>query len=82
MKYFFLSLFLILMACSYDKNSTYWNRDSVNKSLEIDKFLNVSKKNEDSKTMTISDFETMTFDQFNLFLKEYSNESTYPDINN
>jgi len=27
------------------------------------------------------DHKTMTFDEFNLFLKEYSNRAEYPDIN-
>ncbi len=29
-----------------------------------------------------SDFKTMTFNEFNLFLKDYSNKKDYPDINN
>ena len=28
-----------------------------------------------------SDFMSMTFDEFNLFLKDYSNNAEYPDIN-
>ena len=28
-----------------------------------------------------SDFMSMTFDEFNLFLKNYSNNAEYPDIN-
>ena len=27
------------------------------------------------------DHKTMTFDEFNLFLKDYSNNAEYPDIN-
>ena len=27
------------------------------------------------------DYESMTFDEFNLFLKDYSNNAEYPDIN-
>ena len=26
-------------------------------------------------------YESMTFDEFNLFLKDYSNNAEYPDIN-
>ena len=29
----------------------------------------------------MSDFMSMTFDEFNLFLKDYSNNAEYPDIN-
>ena len=28
-----------------------------------------------------NDFMSMTFDEFNLFLKNYSNNAEYPDIN-
>jgi len=28
-----------------------------------------------------SDFMSMSFDEFNLFLKDYSNNAEYPDIN-
>ena len=28
-----------------------------------------------------SDFMSMTFDEFNLFLNDYSNNAEYPDIN-
>jgi len=29
-----------------------------------------------------ADFKKMSFDEFELFLKEYSKNSDYPDINN
>ena len=74
MKYFFLPLILILTACSLDKNSTYWTDDSVKKSLD-DK--NLSKILDKTKN-----FKQMTFEEFNLFLKDYSDNAEYPDINN
>ena len=36
--------------------------------------------NEDSLKDAV-DYKSMTFDEFNLFLKDYSNNSEYPDIN-
>ena len=36
--------------------------------------------NEDSLKNAV-DYKSMTFDEFNLFLKDYSNNSEYPDIN-
>jgi len=74
MKLFILPLILILSACSLDKNSTYWNKNLVKKSLETKKLSKISKK-------TI-DFKTMTFDEFNLHLKNYADKADYPDINN
>ena len=71
MKYFIL--LLILSACSLDKNSTYWNEDPIKKSLENKNLSKILKKN--------GDYKNMTFDEFNLFLKDYSNKADYPDIN-
>ena len=36
--------------------------------------------NEDSLKNAV-DYKSKTFDEFNLFLKDYSNNSEYPDIN-
>ena len=74
MKYFFLPLIIILTSCSLDKNSDYWNDDTINRTLENKKLSKILKKN--------NDFKKMTFDEFNFYLKEYSNKSDYPDINN
>ena len=71
MKYFIL--LLILSACSLDKNSTYWNEDPIKKSLENKNLSKILKKT--------GDYRNMSFDEFNLFLKDYSNEADYPDIN-
>jgi len=74
MKYFLLPFILILTSCSLDKNSTYWNENPINKSVEDKKLSKILKK-------TV-DFKKMTFDEFNLFLKSYSDKADYPDINN
>ena len=60
MKYLFLSLVLFLTSCSLNKDSAYWNEDSLKNAVN---------------------YKSMTFDEFNLFLKDYSNNSEYPDIN-
>ena len=36
--------------------------------------------NEDSLKNAVN-YKSMTFDEFNLFLKDYTNNSEYPDIN-
>ena len=73
MKYLFLSLILLLNSCSSNNNSTYWNEDPIKKSLENKNLSKVLKKT--------GDYKNMTFDEFNLFLKDYSNKADYPDIN-
>ena len=74
MKYSLLVLGLILTACSLNKNSTYWNEDPIKKSIEDKKLSMIMNKS--------SDFKMMTFEEFKLFLKDYTEKSDYLDINN
>ena len=73
MKYLFLFLILSLTSCSLSKDSAYWNEDLIKKSVEDKKPSNILKNT--------GDYKSMTFDEFNLFLKDYSNNTEYPDIN-
>ena len=73
MKYLFLSLIVFLTSCSLSKDSAYWNEDPLKKYAEGKKLSKILKKT--------GDYKSMTFDEFNLFLKDYSNNSEYPDIN-
>ena len=73
MKYLFLSLVIFLTSCSLSKDSAYWTQDPVKKKVEDKKISKILKK-------TV-DYKSMTFDEFNLFLKDYSNNAKYPDIN-
>ncbi len=73
MKYLFLSLIVFLTSCSLNKESTYWNEDSIKKSTDEKKLSQILKKT--------GDYKSMTFDEFNLFLKDYSKNAEYPDIN-
>jgi len=73
LKYLFLSLILLLTSCSLSKESTYWNEGPIKKSAEDKKLSKILKKT--------ADYKSMTFDEFNLFLKDYSNKADYPDIN-
>jgi len=73
LKYLFLFLTLFLTSCSLSKDSAYWNEDIIKKSAEDKKLSKILKKT--------GDYKSMTFDEFNLFLKDYSNNAEYPDIN-
>jgi hypothetical protein len=72
MKYFLL--LIILTSCSLNNNSTYLNESKKNKTENENKISEFSKKDKD--------FRSMTFNEFDIFLKVYSNKSGYPDINN
>ena len=73
MKYLFLSLIVFLSSCSLNKDSAYCNEDPIKKSADDKKLSKILKK-------TVN-YKSMTFDEFNLFLKDYSNNAEYPDIN-
>lgn len=73
MKYLFLSLIVFLTSCSLNKESTYWNEDPSKRSINEKKLSQILKKT--------GDYKSMTFDEFNLFLKDYSKNAEYPDIN-
>ena len=72
MKYLFLSLIIFLSSCSLSKDSAYWNEDSLKKPVDDKKLSKILKKT--------GDYKSMTFDEFNLFLKDYSNNAEYPKI--
>ena len=74
MKYLLMPLIFILTSCSLDKNSTYWNKDLIKKPKENKKISKILKKD--------ANFKKMTFEEFNIFLKDYSDKADYPDINN
>jgi len=73
LKYLFLYLIVFLTSCSLNKDSAYLNEDPIKKSAEDKKLSKILLKT--------GDYKSMTFDEFNLFLKDYSNNAEYPDIN-
>ena len=73
MKYLFLPLIVFLTSCSLNKESAYWNEDPIKNSADNKKLSKILEKP--------GDYKSMTFDEFNLFLKDYSNIAAYPDIN-
>jgi len=74
MKYFLLSFIIILTSCSFNNNSSYWNEDPLKKFLEKKNLSKILKKT--------GDFKKMTLEEFDIFLKHYSDKQEFPDINN
>jgi hypothetical protein len=73
LKYLFLYLILLLTSCSLNKDSVYWSENSIKKSVDDKNLSKIIKET--------GDFKSMTYEEFNLFLKDYSNNAEYPDIN-
>ncbi len=73
MKYFILIGLFFLSACHIDGKLFNLNEKTIKQSI---------KKKTSNITLPNTDFKKMSFDEFDLFLKEYSKNSGYPDINN
>ena len=74
MKFFILIALLILSACHLDRKLINFNEKIFNQPINKTKTSNI--------TLSDTEFKKMTFDEFDLFLREYSKNSDYPDINN
>ena len=69
-----LTLFLLLLFnnCSLNKDSKYWTEDVVKKNENQKKLTNILKKSED--------ITTMTFEEYEIYIDDYTKKSKYPDI--
>ena len=70
---FIFSIVLFLTNCSLNKDSKYWTEDVVKKNEDQKKLSEVLKKSED--------VTNMTYDEFKIYIDEYSKKSKYPNIN-
>ena len=66
------SIILIFNNCSLNKDSKYWNENVVKKSEEQKKLSDVLKKSED--------ITNMTFQEYEIYIDDYTKKSKYPDI--
>ncbi len=68
----FLISFLFLSNCSLDKNSEFWNEDPIKKKENQQKISKILEKSADITSMTMEEYE--------LYIEEYTKKSKYPDI--
>ena len=70
-----LIFFIILFFnnCSLNKDSKYWTEDVVKISEDQKKLPEVIKKSED--------ITSMTFEEYEIYIDDYTKKSKYPDIN-
>ena len=69
---FVLTLLLLLNSCSLNQDSKYWTED-VEKRKETKKKLSKILKKTD-------DITTMTLDEYEIYMDDYTKKSKYPDI--
>ena len=70
---FIFFIILFLTNCSLNKDSKYWTEDVVKKSKDQKKLSEVLKKSDD--------ITNMTYDEYEIYIDDYTKKSKYPDIN-
>jgi len=70
---FIFFIILFLTNCSLNKDSKYWTENVVKKSEDQKKLSEVLKKSED--------ITNMTYDEYKIYIDDYTKKSKYPDIN-
>ena len=67
-----LVLCLFLSNCSLNKDSKYWTEDVDKRNEDQRKLYEILKKSEDITTMTLQEYE--------IYIDDYTKKSKYPDI--
>ena len=74
MKFVFIIFIIFLFNnCTLNKDSKYWTEDVVKKSKVQKKLSQVLKKSDDIRNMT--------YDEYKIYIDDYTEKSKYPDIN-
>ena len=63
---------LILASCSLNKDSQYWTENSVKSKINQKKLNEILKKSDDITSMTLEEYE--------IYIDDYTKKSKYPDI--
>jgi hypothetical protein len=71
--YLFAILFILLTNCSLNSNSKYWTENSVEDIKNKEMIEQIKLKADDITSMTMEEYE--------IYLEEYTKNSDYPDIN-
>jgi|TARA_B110000003_G_scaffold256499_1_gene274068 uncharacterized membrane protein YvbJ len=64
--------FLFLNNCSLNKDSKYWTEDVTKRKVDQKKISKILKKSDDITTMTLEEYE--------IYIDDYTKKSKYPDI--
>ena len=67
-----LIIFLLLNNCSLNKDSKYWTEDEEKRDENQKQLSEVLKKSEDITTMTLQEYE--------IYIDDYTKKSKYPGI--
>ncbi len=74
MKFFIiLFFFLFFNNCSLNKDSNYWTEDVKKRKVDQKKLTEILKKTDD--------ITTMTQEEYDIYIDDYTKKSKYPNIN-
>ena len=74
MKFLISLSFLILFSnCSLNKDSQYWTENSIGSKSNQKKLTEILKKSDDITSMSLEEYE--------IYIDDYTKKSKYPDIN-
>ena len=74
MKFVFIFFIILLLNnCSLNKDAKYWTEDIVKTSEDQKELTEVLKKSED--------ITNMSFEEYEIYIDDYTKKSKYPDIN-
>ena len=71
-KFIIIFFSLVLANCSLNKDSQYWTENSVESKTSQKKLNEILKKSHDITSMTLEEYE--------IFIDDYTKKSKYPDI--
>ena len=72
MKLIFILTLLLLNNCSLNQDSKYWTEDVEKRKETKKKLSKILKK--------IDDITTMTLEEYEIYIDDYTKKSKYPDI--
>jgi len=73
MRIFLIIIFLLILTnCSLNKDSQYWTENSI----ETDN----NQKNLNEILKKADDMTSMTFEEYEIYIDDYTKKSKYPDI--
>ena len=70
---FIIASLLLLNNCSLNQDSKYWTEDVEKRKETKKKLSKILKKTDDITTMTLEEYE--------IYIDDYTKKSKYPDIN-
>ena len=70
--FFFINIIILINACSLNSESKYWSKDNIKRINYEKKIDNIVKKSKD--------IMSMSYDEYKIFINNYTKNNKYPKI--